>query len=69
MTYGDEIRAIAMDLKTLATPAQTSLDASLVKISQELYELADGTEIDCDICGDYHEVGSVPYGCKTGDGH
>lgn len=25
-------------------------------------------EIKCDICGDYHETGSVPISCESGDG-
>lgn len=25
-------------------------------------------EIECDICGDWHRDGEVPYGCQTGDG-
>lgn len=25
-------------------------------------------EIECDVCGDYHEDGDVPRACETGDG-
>lgn len=25
-------------------------------------------EVQCDICGDYHESDSVPLSCETGDG-
>lgn len=27
------------------------------------------TEVHCGICGDWHDVGRVPYGCQTGDGY
>lgn len=66
--YTDKIRAIAIDLKELATPASTSLDEELIAISNRLFELAEDDMVDCDICGDYHDKDSVPLSCQTGDG-
>ena len=31
-------------------------------------ELIEEMEVDCDICGDCHDVDSVPLSCQTGDG-
>jgi len=65
--YTDNIRKIALDLKELATPANTSLDEELIAMSNTLFEYADEDIIECDICGDYHE-GNIPLSCQTGDG-
>lgn len=28
----------------------------------------ESTEIDCDVCGDYHQEDAIPRQCETGDG-
>lgn len=66
--YTDAIRAVALDLKELATPASTSLDEELIEISNRLFELAGDDMVDCDICGDFHDADNVPLSCQTGDG-
>ncbi len=43
-----------------------SVVSSLVREIEDLR--ADSGEVQCDICGDVHDVDSVPIGCETGDG-
>ena len=64
----DNIRAIALDLKELASPACTDLDFALLDISEKIYALVENEEVSCDICGDCHEPDNVPLNCQTGDG-
>jgi hypothetical protein len=66
--YIDDIRAVALDLKELASPAYTELDFALLEISKNIYDLVKDEEVSCDICGDYHDADSIPLSCKTGDG-
>lgn len=39
--------------------------AEIIVLSSYAYKHDD---IDCDICGDYHDIDSVPLSCETGDG-
>lgn len=72
----DRLREIALDLKEIKpdimrADALGSLTVNAVNYtSVALYELADKLEglVSCDICGDYHDIDSVPLFCQTGDG-
>ena len=70
----DKLRAVALDLKELAIDFKSlgddfTVDA-LKMTAVNLYELADKTEgvVSCDICGDCHEIDSIPLSCESGDG-
>lgn len=62
------LREIALDIKEIAKDANTK--KTLLRISSELYEMADDLEgvVSCDICADYHDKDSVPLSCESGDG-
>ena len=45
------------------------LDRVVSTLVGEIEELrADSGEVQCDICGDTHDVDNIPVGCLTGDG-
>ena len=77
----DRLREIALDLKEIKpdimrVDALDSLTVNAVKYtSRALYDLADKLDseenarfVSCDICGDYHDIDSVPLSCESGDG-
>lgn len=71
----DKLRAIALDIKEITIDFKSlnagdfTVDAFKV-IAVNFYELADRLEgvVSCDICGDCHDIDSVPLSCQTGDG-
>lgn len=49
------------DITPFCVDVRNAIEAVGIASSQE-------GQVDCDICGDYHDVDCVPLSCQTGDG-